>query len=443
MAIQLSDHFTYKKILRFCFPSIVMMIFTSVYGVVDGLFVSNFVGKVPFAAINLVMPFIMIIGGIGFMIGTGGSAWVAKTLGEGNREGANRYFTMMVEFTVICGVFFSVLGIIFMRPVCLFLGATEAMLEDCVVYGTIALAFNTSFMMQSLFHTFFTTAEKPKLGLAATVAAGLTNMALDALFIVVFKWGVAGAALATGLSECIGGILPLIYFSRPNGSLLRLTKTRLEVKILWKACTNGSSELMTNISGSLVSMLYNFQLLRFAGENGVAAYGVLMYIQFIFIAVYIGYTIGTAPVVGYHYGAGNHGELKSLLQKSMVLMGVTGILMMVTARALAAPLSNIFVGYDAELLAMTKYAFQIFSFSFVLSGVNIFTSSFFTALNNGGVSAAISFLRTLVFQMFSVLVLPMIWGLNGIWWAITVAEVFAFLISLTFLFVKRKKYHYM
>ncbi len=443
MAIQLSDHFTYKKILRFCLPSIIMMIFTSIYGVVDGLFVSNFVGKVPFAAINLVMPFVMIIGGIGFMIGTGGSAWVAKTLGEGNREGANRYFTMMVEFTVICGVFFSALGIVFMRPVCVLLGATDAMLEDCVVYGTIALAFNTSFMMQSLFHTFFTTAEKPKLGLAATVAAGVTNMALDALFIVVFKWGVAGAALATGLSECIGGLLPLIYFLRPNGSLLRLTKTRLEVKILWKACTNGSSELMTNISGSLVSMLYNFQLLRFAGENGVAAYGVLMYIQFIFIAVYIGYTIGTAPVVGYHYGAGNHGELKSLLRKSMVLMGVTGFLMMVIARALASPLSNIFVGYDMELFEMTKYAFQIFSFSFILSGVNIFTSSFFTALNNGGVSAAISFLRTLVFQMLSVLVLPMIWGLNGIWWAITVAEVFAFLISLTFLFVKRKKYHYM
>lgn len=443
MAIQLSDHFTYKKILRFCLPSIIMMIFTSIYGVVDGLFVSNFVGKVPFAAVNLIMPFIMIIGGIGFMIGTGGSAWVAKTLGEGNRDGANRYFTMMVKFTVLCGAGFSLLGIVFLRPICRLLGATDAMLEDCVVYGTISLAFNTAFMMQSLFHTFFTTAEKPKLGLAATVAAGVTNMALDALFIVVFKWGVAGAALATGLSECIGGLLPLIYFLRPNGSLLRLTKAKLEGKILWKACTNGSSELMTNISGSLVSMLYNFQLLRFAGENGVAAYGVLMYIQFVFIAVYIGYTIGTAPVVGYHYGAGNHGELKSLLSKSLLLMGATGVVMMLLARILAAPLANVFVGYDAELFEMTRYAFQIFSFAFVLSGVNIFTSSFFTALNNGGVSAAISFLRTLVFQMLSVLVLPMILGLDGIWWAITVAEVFAFLISLTFLFVKRKKYHYM
>lgn len=443
MRIQLSDHFTYKKILRFCFPPIIMMVFTSIYGVVDGLFVSNFVGKIPFAAVNLVMPFIMILGGFGFMIGTGGSALVAKTIGEGDKAKANRYFTMMVNLTLVCGIVLSVIGMLLIRPISRLLGATPAMIEDCVIYGRVVLAFNAAFMLQNVFQTFLAAAEKPKLGLLATVVAGVANMALDALFIVGFGWGVAGAALATGLSQCIGGILPLVYFLRPNSSLLRLTKARFEGKILLRACANGSSELMTNVSGSLVSMLYNFQLLKFAGENGVAAYGVLMYIQFIFVAIYIGYTIGTAPIVSYHYGAGNTRELKSMLRKSTVLMGSAGVIMLLLAQTLAAPLANVFVGYDAELFAMTKYAFKIFAFSFVLAGFNIFASSFFTALNNGGVSAAISFLRTLVFQMISVLVLPMIFGLDGIWWAITAAEGFACVISLIFLVTKRKKYHYM
>lgn len=443
MTVQLSDHFTYKKLFRFCIPSIIMMVFTSIYGVVDGLFVSNFVGKIPFAAINLAMPFIMVLGGVGFMIGTGGSALVAKTLGEGDRPRANRYFTMMVLFTLICGIVLSLIGIIFIRPISYMLGATEAMIEDCVIYGRIVFGFNTAFMLQNVFQTFLTTAERPQLGLVATVMAGVTNMILDALFIAGFQWGVAGAALATGISQCVGGILPLIYFLRPNSSLLRLTKTRLEGRALLKACTNGSSELMTNISGSIVSMLYNFQLLKFAGENGVAAYGVLMYIQFIFIAIFIGYAIGTAPIIGYHYGAENFNELKSMLRKSISLMAIAGLIMMVLAQLLAGPLAQIFVGYDAELLDMTRHAFKIFAFSFILTGINIFASSFFTALNNGGVSAAISFLRTLVFQMLSVLLLPMIFGLDGIWWAIAVAEIFAFIISLIFLVAKRKKYHYM
>lgn len=443
MGIQLSDQFTLKKLLRFCLPPIVMMIFTSIYGVVDGLFVLNFVGKVPFASVNLIMPFIMILGGFGFMIGTGGSALVAKTAGEGDKVNANRYFTMMVKLTAICGIVLSVIGIIFIRQIAILLGATETMLDNCVVYGRIALLFNTAFMLQNVFQTFLTTAEKPELGLIATVSAGVTNMVLDAVFIGLFKWGVAGAALATGISECIGGIFPLIYFLRPNNSLLQLVKTKLEIRILLKACANGSSELMSNISSSFVSMLYNFQLLRFAGENGVAAYGVLMYIQFIFIAVFIGYTIGTSPIVGYNYGAKNHKELKSLLKKSLMLMVIAGIIMMVLAQVLAFPLAKIFTGYDKELFDMTKNAFKIFSFSFILAGINIFTSSFFTALNNGGISAAISFLRTLIFQTAAVLVLPLLLGLNGIWCANTAAEIFAFIISQSFLFANRKKYHYM
>ncbi len=442
MAVQLSDHFTYRKLFRFCLPSVIMMVFTSIYGVVDGLFVSNFVGKVPFAAINLVMPFLMILGGFGFMIGTGGCALVAKTLGEKDTDRANRYFSMLVNLTAILGVILTVIGIIFMEPISKMLGATEAMMQDCVVYGRVVLLFNSAFMLQNVFQSFLTAAEKPKLGLAVTVAAGVTNMALDALFIAGFKWGVAGAALATGISQCVGGILPFFYFLRPNRSLLRLVRTGFEADIVLKACGNGSSELMSKISGSLVSIVYNFQLLRFSGENGVAAYGVLMYVQFIFVAIFIGYTIGTGPVVSYHYGAGHHDELKSLLKKSYLLMGAAGIAMMLLSRGLAHPLAAIFVGYDAELLAMTVHAFQLFSFSFILAGFNIFTSSFFTALSNGGISAAISFLRTLVFQLLSVLLLPLVLGLDGIWWAITVAEAFAFVISLGFLVAKRKKYHY-
>ena len=442
MNIRLSDHFNYTKLLRFCFPPIIMMVFTSIYGVVDGFFVSNFVGKTPFAAINLIMPFIMILGGFGFMIGTGGSALVAKTLGAGDQERANRYFTMMVKLTLICGAALSVIGIVFLRPIAYWLGATDAMIEDCVTYGRTVLAFNTAFMLQNVFQTFLSAAEKPKLGLFITVAAGLTNMALDALFIAGYRWGVAGAALATGISQCVGGLLPLFYFLRPNRSLLRLTKAGFEAKAVWQACANGSSELMTNISSSIVSMLYNFQLLKFAGENGVAAYGVLMYVQFIFIAIFIGYTIGTAPIISYHYGAGNHQELKNLLCKSVWLTGMAGIGMMLLAQLLAAPLARIFVGYDMELFSMTKHAFQLFAFSFILAGFNIFASSFFTALNNGGVSAAISFLRTLVFQMLSVLILPLFFHLDGIWWAITVAEALACVISAAFIAAKRRKYHY-
>ena len=443
MGIQLSDRFTLKKLLRFCFPPIVMMVFTSIYGVVDGLFVSNFVGKVPFAAVNLVMPFIMVIGGIGFMIGTGGSALVAKTAGEGDKVNANRYFTMMIKLTIILGVTFSVIGIIFIKQIAIMLGATDAMLGDCVIYGRIALLFNTVFMLQSVFQTFLTTAEKPELGLITTVSAGVTNMVLDALFVGVFRWGVAGAAFATGISECVGGAIPLIYFLRPNSSLLQLVRTRFEARVLIKACTNGSSELMSSISSSFVSMLYNFQLLKFAGEDGVAVYGVLMYIQFIFIAIFIGYTIGTSPIAGYNYGAKNHKELKSLLKKSWFLMLAAGIIMMCLAQVLAYPLAKIFTGYDAELFEMTRHAFRIFSFSFILAGINIFTSSFFTALNNGAISAAVSFLRTLVFQTASVLLLPLIFKLDGIWCANVVAEVFAFIISQTLLFINRKKYHYM
>ena len=443
MTIQLSEHFTYNKIFRFALPYIVMMVFTSIYGVVDGTFVSNFVGKTPFAAVNLVWPFLMILGAFGFMIGTGGSALVAKTLGENKKEDANRYFTMLITLVVILGILLTIFGLIVVRPLSYALGARGQMLEDCVTYGRTLMIFNTAFMLQSVFQSLFITAEKPRLGLIMTVAAGLTNMVLDALFIAVFKWGLVGAALASGLSQCIGGILPLIYFlSSKNDTPLKFVKTKMEGKVLLKACANGASELMTTVSSSLVSMLYNFQLMRLAGQNGIAAYGAVMYVEFAFIAVFIGYSIGTAPIVSYHYGSENHNEVKNMLQKSFKIMSILGITMMVLAQILASPLAKVFVGYDKQLFDMTVHGFRLFSFYFILAGINIYASSFFTALNNGMISAIISFSRTLGFETLAVIILPIFLQLDGVWLAITVAEICAFVISISFLIAKKEKYHY-
>lgn len=442
MKIRLSDHFTCRRLLRFTLPSIVMMIFTSIYGVVDGLFVSNFVGKTPFAAINLIMPFLMAFGALGFMIGTGGSALVAKTLGEGKQERANALFSMLIGVTLALGVAVAAVGMPLLRPAARALGAQGAMLEDCVRYGGILLPATGAFMLQNVFQSFMITAEKSRLGLAVTVAAGLTNMVLDFVFIVPLGWGLAGAAIATAISQVIGGAVPIVYFARKNDSLLRLTKAKFEGRILLRTCTNGSSELMSNISASIVTMLYNFQLMRLAGEDGIAAYGVVMYVNFVFSAIFIGYSIGAAPVIGYHYGAQNHAELKNLFRRSLVLVVISGVAMTVLAELLAQPLTHVFVGYDAGLYALTVRGFMLYSISFLVSGVNIFGSAFFTALNNGLVSAAISFLRTLVFQVAVVLLLPLLLGIDGIWLAIVAAELLALAVTLVFFIVKRKQYHY-
>ena len=441
-SIRLSDHFSYSKLLRFTLPSICMMVFTSIYGVVDGLFVSNFVGKTPFAAINLVMPFVMILGGMGFMIGTGGTALVSKLLGEGKDDDAQQAFSMMVLFTLLLGLVLSAVGIAAMPAVSRFLGATDAMMSDCVLYGRIVTGFTFSFMLQNVFQSFFIAAEKPRLGLLVTVAAGVTNMVLDALFIAVLRWGVAGAAIATGLSQCVGGVLPLLYFLRPNSSLLHLRPTALRLRPILQACGNGSSELMSNISSSLVSMLYNFQLLRLIGENGVSAYGVLMYVDFIFKAFFFGYSIAVTPVVGYHYGAQNHAELRSLLKKSLTVTLLSSLAMTASAILLARPIAHVFVGYDAELCDMTVNALRIYALSFLVCGFNIFGSAFFTGLNDGTDSALISFLRTLVIQVSAILILPNLLGINGIWLAVTAAESLTLLVTVSLLAAKRRKYHY-
>ena len=442
MNIQLSEHFTYSKLLKFTLPSMVMMVFTSIYGVVDGVFVSNYVGSESFAAVNLIMPFLMILGAVGFMLGSGGSALVSYTLGTGDSKRANEIFSLLIYVLIGLGAVFTVGGILFLAPMSRFLGADETMLPICVSYGRIVLSAMIPFMLQSTFQSFLVTAERPNLGLYVTVAAGVANMVLDTLFIAVFKWGVIGAALATAISQWIGGVVPLLYFALPNKSKLHLCRTQFDLRSLIKASTNGASEFMTNISMSIVNMLYNWQLMRLAGSDGVAVYGVIMYVSFIFAALFIGYSMGSAPIVGYHCGAGNKSELKNLLGKSFRLILTFQIILTIVAEAGAPFLAGIFVRYNTNLLDMTVHAFRSYSISFLFMGFSIYASSFFTALNDGFVSAVISFCRTMIFETGAVIILPFFLGVSGIWYSIIAAEFMAVCLSLFFLIRKAKKYGY-
>lgn len=442
MTIQLSDHFTYARLLRFTLPSIAMMIFTSIYGVVDGIFVSNFAGKTAFAAVNLIIPYLMVFSTLGFMVGTGGTALVSMTLGMGDRKKANELFSLLTYTALIGGALLTVLSIAFMRPAARLLGGEGQMLEDAVLYGCIVQAVLPAYILQYAFQSFCIAAEKPGLALTMTVVSGCTNIVLDALFVGVFHWGLVGAAVATAIAQVAGALIPLVYFIRPNSSLLRLGRCSFDGKALLRTATNGSSELMSNLSMSLVSMLYNIQLMSYAGEDGIAAYGVIMYINFIFIAVFIGISIGSAPIVGFNHGAENHAELRNVLKKCLVLIGSLAVVLAMAALAAAGPLAGIFVGYDPQLHGLTVRGFRIYILSFLLCGFNIFGSSFFTALNNGLISALISFLRTLVFQIGTVLLLPMLFGLDGIWWSVVAAELGSLALTAFFMVKYRKRYHY-
>lgn len=441
--IQLSDHFGYRRLLRFTVPSVLMMVVTSIYGVVDGFFISNFVGKTPFAAVNFIMPFLMVVGALGFMFGTGGSALIAKMMGAGDTERARSTFSLLTYITVLSGVILAVLSILLLRPIARGLGARGQMLEDAVTYGRIILLALPFLMVQYAYSSLVVTAEKPKLGLVVTLMAGITNILGDALFVAVLRWGVVGAALATALGQVVGGVIPLVFFARKNAGLLRLGKTRWDGSAMLRVCTNGSSELMSNLSMSVVGMLYNSQLMQYSGQDGVAAYGTIMYVNFIFLAVFIGYSTGVAPVISFHYGAANTGELKSLLRKSTMLILLSSVGMFVIAEFMSGLLAAAFVGYDPGLLAMTVRAFRIYAFSFLFSGAAIFGSAFFTALNDGLTSALISFLRTLVFQVAAVLLMPLIWQLDGIWFSIVAAEVMAVAVTVVFLVRKRRRFRYL
>lgn len=440
--IQLSDHFTYSKLLRFVYPSIVMMVFTSIYSVVDGYFVSNFVGKTPFAALNLIFPVAGVFGAVGFMVGTGGSAIVARTLGEGRPEDANRYFSMMVKATVASGVVLTLLALWLMRPIAVLLKAEGEMLEYSVLYGCVLSLGLVPFMLQNVFQSFLVAAERPKLGLAVTAAAGVTNMVLDLLFIAVFRWGLAGAAAATALSQAVGGVIPLVYFISGKNDVLRLSWAKPEWRVLLDTCTNGFSEVMSNISSAVVGILYNLQLMRLAGENGVAAFGTIMYVNFFFLAISLGYSIGSSPIISYHYGAENYQELQGLFKKSMLLNGATGLVMTAASILFAKPVTAIFVGYDPELFALTSQGFLVYSLRYLFSSIVIFGSGFFTALGDGLTSAVISFLRAIVFQVASILLLPVLFGVDGIWLVGITAETLAVTVAAFFFWAKRDQFHY-
>ena len=440
--IQLSDHFTYQRLLRFTFPSIVMMVFTSLYGVVDGIFVSNYAGKTAFAAINLIWPMVMILGSVGFMFGTGGSALVAKILGEGNQKYANRVFSAIVYTSSFLGILISVLGLIFIRPIVSMLGASGQLAEDTAMYGSVLFSAVVTFMLQNEFQSLLVVAEKPNMGLWVTVAAGLTNIVLDFVLIGLLGWGLLGAALATAFSQVVGCIIPLCYFIFNKKGVLRLGKPGWYPKELLKSCANGASEMLSNISLSLVNILYNIQFFKIAGENGLSAYGVMMYINFVFISAFLGYSMGIAPVISYHYGAKNTDELKNLLRKSTKVLAVCSVAMFGLSELLSKPFSAMFVGFDETLYQMTCRGFMIYSVSFLLSGFNIFSSAFFTALNNGFFSAMLSFFRTLVFPVITVWIFPVLFGLDGLWGAVIGAEMLALLLSTWFLFKNRKHYQY-
>ncbi|MBR2376413.1 MAG: MATE family efflux transporter [Clostridia bacterium] len=444
MNVQLSDHFSYGKLIKFTLPSIAMMIFSSIYGIVDGYFVSNFAGSTPFAAVNFIFPFIMIISTVGFMFGTGGTAIVAKTLGENDREKANEYFSLFTYISFGLGAVFSILAIIFIRPIATFLGASGALLENAVIYATILLIVMPFFILQLLFQSFFVTAEKPQLGFIVIVIAGISNIILDAVLVTLlpYEYKLIGAAVATAVSQLLGGGLPLIYFFSKNSSLLRLGKTKFYFKATIKALVNGSSEFMSNVSMSLVGMLFNIQLLKYAGENGVSAYGVMMYVSMVFNSAFIGYSIGTAPIIGYNFGAKNNKELKNVLRKSIVFTIIVGLAMVVFAELLNVPLSKIFVGYNKELLDLTVSGFKIFALCFLFMGFAIFGSGFFTALSDGLTSAIISFLRTMVFEVLAVLLLPLLIGIDGIWYSVVIAELMACVLSILFIIIKKKMYNY-
>lgn len=448
MNISLSDHFSFRKILKFTISPILMMIFISIYGVVDGFFISNYASLDAYAGVNVIFPIIMVIGGLGFMFGTGGSALSSKLLGEQDRDGANAVFTMMIKTVIIIGVIVSIVGCLFIKPIAVALGninedTTDAMVEEAIKYGRILSLGQVFFMLQNLFHSYFVVDEKPQLGFRYTIFAGITNIVFDALFIAVFGWGVVGAAIATVMGYMVGSIFPFIHFIKNKNGNIRLVKTKLKLKPIMQSCFNGCSEFVSNISSSIVGMVFNIQLLKYYGQNGVSAYGTLMYVSFMFVAIFIGFAIGMAPVIGYNYGANNKKELKNVLLKMIVIILITSGLMVLLSEFVGPQFAKLYLRADQELLDLAVFAFKIYSLHFIFCGFAIFLSSFFTALNNGVISAIISFIRTLICQILFVITLPLIIGPQGIWWSIVVAEFFACLLAFIFLFAKKKKYGYL
>lgn len=441
--IHLSDHFSYARLMRFCAPTMGMMVFTSIYFVVDAFFISNYAGKEAFAGVSLILPVLTAMAALGMMTGMGGTALVSKVFGEGDREKAQRYFSMVIEFTLITSAVLGLISALFMKDIVLALGATPEIMDHALIYGRIGGSLNFLYTMQYMFQSLMGVAERPNLALRFTVVAGFLNVFLDWLFVCMLDFGVAGAAAASSISEIAGGMAPLIYFTLPNSTEFRFFPVIPELIPMLKAMVNGLSELMNTIAFSIVTIAYNFQLLKYAGADGVAAYGVVINIAYIFLGALIGITMGAVPIVSYHYGAEDHRELNNLLRKVMVIEFCGGILMFILSQLTATPLSTLFVGYDRDLCDMTEYAFRLFVTGFFLAGVNTCTVSFFTALNNGLISGALSIFRALVFPLAAVIVMPALFGLNGIWWTQLITEVLSLILMVAALLRYDRDYHYL
>lgn len=444
--IKLSDKFNYSRLLRFALPSIVMVLISSVYGVVDGVIVSNYTDVEHFAALNLILPYITLLGAAGLMLGTGGSALVGKILGEGKSIRANGIFSLLTYTTIAIGLFLGLFGYITSDAVANILGADETMQHLSFEYSGIIFLFLPCYVLQLYFQSLLTTAERPSLALQITLLAGITNIALDILFVIYLKQGLRGAAYATGVSQTFGGLLPLLYFilNRKKSDInIKLGVALWDLKAICKSCVNGLSEWLMSVSLAIVSFLYYYLLLTGdRGEMGVDTYGVLLYFSYIFIAVSVGFSRGIAPVISYHYGASDRHELHSLLMKGLLIVLVLNLVSGITAQVLSAPLANIFVGHDKGLYEYTVVAFRIYSIHFFVTGFNIYISSFFTALNNGKYSGWISVLRTICFESISILTIWMLFGVDKIWWGVTIAEFLTMVIAFSFLFLKRNFYGY-
>ena len=436
-------HFTVPALLRFTLPTIGMMIFMSAYVMVDGFFVSNFAGETAFAAVNFTYPIISILGTLGFMFGTGGSAIVAKTRGEGDPDRANREFSLLVYAAAAAGLIFAVIGTIALKPLLMLMGAEGNLLTQCLRYGRLLAICIPTTILQYLFQELMITAGKPGLAFRVTVASGITNIVLDALLIVGLHMEVLGAAIGTVAGEVVGSVIPLIYFARPNDSALRLGPTRLDWRMLGRTCVNGSSEMVSNIAASLVGIAYNVQLLAYLGEAGVSAYGILEYVAFFTVAILIGFVSGAAPLMSFQYGAQNRVEMQSLFRKCVGIVVVCGLILFALVRVLVDPLAGVFVGYDPDLHALTIHAMLIYSWALLFSGFNMYGSSLFTSLSNGLISAVISFVRTLVFEIGAVLLLPRLFGPDGIWYSGVVAGVAAFILTVAFVLGYAKRYGYL
>lgn len=438
----IAQEFNLISLLRFVAPTVVMLVFMSLYQMVDAVFVSKFVGENALSALNIVYPFPSIVIAVSIMLATGGSAIIARNMGEGKEKEAKENFSFIVLVGAVIGVAIATAGILFIEPLIYMLGATPSLYDYCYEYLFILVLSVPLSVFQMLFQSFFVTAGKPHLGLTLTVLGGVSNIVLDYVFIVLCGFGVSGAALATSIGYSIPGLFGLIYFAVSRKGTLYFVKPVFRWGVLFKCCINGSSEMVNNLAVAVTTFLFNVLMLKYEGEAGVAAITIVLYAQFLMTSAFMGFSSGIAPVVSFNYGSGNVRQLKKIFKISVWVIAVVSAAVFVIAETCSDVVIMVFTPAGSEVFGLTKYGFAIFSFSFLCTGMNIFASALFTAFSNGKISAILSFLRTFVFLTACLLFLPLFWGVDGIWLAVPVAEVMALFVSVYYLVRFKKVYQY-